>query len=427
LFSKLRNLGTKNLTSAEEVTKVELLNLAFLLIAIANFLDFIFNVVAGYTNLTLFPLGISLFMIIMLFFNYQEKTSITTITVIIFFDFYLILQHYLFGMLLHITPVYILLTIFIITMFDDQRVKMYTLCTLTLLSYAASRIITDYMVSPYADLVIPTIKDVYFIMTLVLSAILVVRILDQRRNYIKLTKNLLKDVERKNMELENQNKELERFAYATSHDLKTPLRNITSFIELIQKMKNNQQDPTFNKYLEFTKRGVLQMNNSIDDILTFSGLDFNKDSHAYIDLNVLLQNLLFNYVHKIESGNLEINISELPPLIGNKNQINVIFQNLIDNGLKYNDNKLIKIRIFAEVLDGIIQINVQDNGIGIDHKYVNEIFIPFKRLHGNAVYEGTGLGLAIVQKIMESHQGHVEVSSTPEGSIFKLVFPNKLN
>jgi signal transduction histidine kinase len=427
LLKLIQNLGTANLNSKEKINKLRLLNSAYLIVCIATILDFFVNLVSGYNHLTLLPLSVFLFMVLMLFLNSRGKNELTKVLSILFFDLYLIYQHYLFGQELQMAPVYVLMTIFVITMFEGQRFKMFVLCGLTILSYIISRIITEIFVSPYTSYVLPSMKDIYFLMSISLSIVLVVKILEQRKNYLELTKRLLNDVEKKNLELENQNKELERFAYATSHDLKTPLRNITSFIELIQKKNINQQDPTVNQYLEYTKKGVGQMNKSIDDILTFSGLDFNQESHENVDLNELLENLLFNYSHKIESGILKIDITNLPHLYGNKNQINVIFQNLIDNGLKYNTNKLAYIKISGETVNDEVQINIEDNGIGIDTKYADEIFLPFKRLHGNEKYEGTGLGLAIVQKIMDRHHGRVDLSSSKEGSIFKLIFPNEGN
>jgi len=214
----------------------------------------------------------------------------------------------------------------------------------------------------------------------------------------------------KNKELEQKTKELESFAYIASHDLKSPLRNIISFLDLMNRdLKNNKTD-SFSEYLSFASRSAHQMNELISGVLEITKLDStSKDNFQPIDLSKILNKVKLNLQEDIR--NAEILSEKLPKVHGNESYFIILFQNLIQNGIKYNTSKKPVINISVETNDEFLFIHFLDNGIGIDEAYHEQIFVFFKRLHTNDKYEGTGLGLGLCKKILQKYDGNIFLES----------------
>ena len=229
-----------------------------------------------------------------------------------------------------------------------------------------------------------------------------------------------------NSKLKESNDELERFAYIASHDLKTPLRTITSFLNLIERrIKKNYNDSTLEEYLEFAVIGAKQMNQLIVDVLEFSKLGPASTARKeLVDLNTIAQFACQNLKPLIEEKKAVVQIDNLPPIMGDTSRLNQLFQNLIENGIKYNENKQPSVYIQYKALDGIHQIIVKDNGIGINKQYQDQVFEMFKRLHVASEYEGTGIGLAICKKIITQMGGKIKIESREGiGSSFIICIP----
>ena len=222
-----------------------------------------------------------------------------------------------------------------------------------------------------------------------------------------------------NDELENKNQELERFAYIASHDLKTPLRNVTSFLSLLKRKLKDNSDSDINDYINIAQSNAQSMYNLIEEILEYSLVKSEEIKLGTVDMNQTLFLIEKNLSHYLEEKNANIKYGKLPTIEANQHQMVQLFQNLIENGLKYNNSTEPKVTISIFEENEYLVFKVEDNGIGINPEYHKTIFEIFKRLHNQSEYQGSGVGLAICNKIVSNHGGYIELISVENvGSIF---------
>jgi len=243
--------------------------------------------------------------------------------------------------------------------------------------------------------------------------------------YTDITKRVNADEKLKNtmIELERSNKELEQFAYITSHDLREPLRMITSFLQLIERRYKDQLDADVNEFIEYAVDGAKRLDALIQDILIYSKVT-KKRQLSKVNFNRIIEKVYINLISSINETDAEITYDLLPTLITDESLMIQLFQNLIANAIKYRSEEKPKIHISAKKEGYQYIFSVKDNGIGISKKYLEKIFTIFQRLHTNEEYEGTGIGLAIAQKIIHQHNGKIWVESEPgKGSTFYFTIP----
>ncbi|WP_338814398.1 ATP-binding protein [Bernardetia sp. Wsw4-3y2] len=210
--------------------------------------------------------------------------------------------------------------------------------------------------------------------------------------------------------LELTNKELEHFAYVASHDLQEPLRAIASFSQLLEKRYKGQLDEKADMYIGFIIEGSNRMKSLIMDLLLYSRLHRNETPHKEVNLQQIYQNALKNLTLRIEETEAKIELQdELPTtnLMGNETKLTQLFQNLIGNAIKYRSEKTPHIKVSYTETEEYFEFTISDNGIGIDSRFAERIFVLFQRLHTKEQYEGTGIGLALCQKIVEQHNGKI--------------------
>ena len=233
----------------------------------------------------------------------------------------------------------------------------------------------------------------------------------------------------KNQKLERYieyNMQLENFAYIASHDLKTPLRNIISFTQLLERNTSERLNPEEKKYLGFIESGTREMSLLLDDLLIFSQTNRKQLNLETIPLENFIEELLKKIEVAIKEKQAQINYSfGVSTVTADRVKLGQLLQNLILNGLKFQKpNTQAVIHLFVKESETDWLFQVQDNGIGIDEQYFEKIFLIFKRLHQKSEYDGTGIGLAICKKIIEQHQGKIWVESQKgEGSTFYFTLP----
>lgn len=229
--------------------------------------------------------------------------------------------------------------------------------------------------------------------------------------------------------LEISNRELEQFAYVSSHDLKEPLRMIKSFLLLLKKGYANTLDDNANKYINFAVEGAKRLEIMINELLEYSRIGSQDVPYKNINCEEIIKTVLINLKTLIDDNQAIVTYDKLPNIYVNDRQMTQLFQNLIVNAIKYRGEEKPEIHISVDKFDNEYIFSIRDNGIGIDKKHLNRIFTIFQRLHTQEEYDGTGIGLAISQKIVEQHHGKIWAESKPGhgGTTFHFTIPIKNN
>ena len=212
-------------------------------------------------------------------------------------------------------------------------------------------------------------------------------------------------------ELARSNAELEQFAYAASHDLQEPLRMVTSYVQILQDDYKGKLSEDADRFIGYAVEGATRMKALIDDLLAFSRVGTETESHTQLDCNQILEQVLGDLDAVIVETGAVITHEHLPTVNGSPTQLAQLLQNLISNGMKFQGEKPPRVHVGVESNTGEWVFSVRDNGIGIPPHQFDRIFLMFQRLHHRSEYPGTGIGLALCQKIVQRHGGRIWVES----------------
>ncbi len=220
-------------------------------------------------------------------------------------------------------------------------------------------------------------------------------------------------------ELRARNKDLEQFTYLASHDLKEPLRSISSFVDLLKTTLEGSPDETTVQALTFIGNGVERMTQLVHDLLEFSRTGHVGDFQE-VDLNAVMDDVRSNLTARLQSSGAILEVGPLPTIKARANDMRLLFQNLVSNAAKFQpEGRTPHIEISATHQNSEWLFAIKDNGIGIAKEDAEAIFRPFHRLHDRESFEGTGIGLAHCQKIVERHDGRIWVEPNRDnGSTF---------
>jgi PAS domain S-box-containing protein len=245
--------------------------------------------------------------------------------------------------------------------------------------------------------------------------------------HVDITSNKLREEEIKsaNQKLQAANEELKSFASVASHDIKEPLRMISSFLQLLEKKYIDQLDEKGLQYIDFAVNGAKRLTSLIDNMMDYSRVGFDESQLGPVDLNTVVEEVIQLQNQVLHAKKAEITVGDLPVVLGIKTPLKSVFINLITNALKYQkEGNSPKISIDSKNLGEECQISIEDNGIGIEKEYFDRIFKLFGRLHRIDEYSGAGIGLAICKKVIDQHQGKIWVDSEPgKGSKFHIILP----
>ncbi len=226
-------------------------------------------------------------------------------------------------------------------------------------------------------------------------------------------------------DLARSNRELEQFAYVASHDLKEPLRMVTSYLRLLEKKYGERLDEKAGQYINFAVDGAERMDRLIDGLLRYSRITSRSADFVMVDTNAVFAEAVANLEQAIRESGAEVTRDGLPQVRGDEMQLMMLMQNLIGNALKYRKEGLppwVHVTANREGREWVFA--VRDNGIGIEPEHHARIFQIFQRLHTQKEYPGTGIGLASCKKIVEHHHGRIWLESIPgEGSTFFFSIP----
>lgn len=220
--------------------------------------------------------------------------------------------------------------------------------------------------------------------------------------------NLNIDLQKKNNELKNINKELEAFSYSVSHDLRAPLRSINGYAAILKEDYGEELEDDAKRVLNNIIRSALKMSDLIDSLLTLSRLGRKEKRSREFEPEILVKRIVEELENQEGNKNLQINIRNMPVMRGDVELIKQVYVNLLSNAIKYSSKKekpVVEVGALEDKKQTVYY--VKDNGAGFNMEYKNKLFGVFQRLHGAKEFEGIGIGLAIVQRIISNHGGRI--------------------
>ncbi|QAY70618.1 sensor histidine kinase [Xylanimonas protaetiae] len=217
-------------------------------------------------------------------------------------------------------------------------------------------------------------------------------------------------------ELERSNRDLEQFAYVASHDLQEPLRKVASFTQLLGKRYRGRLDENADQYIDFAVDGAKRMQQLIQDLLLFSRVGRAEVRDVAVDLEQVLTEVLGELAERVDAADATVTHDPLPTVQGDPTLLRLVLANVVGNALKFRRADVpARVHVGTRDTGDAWHLSVTDNGIGIDPRYADRVFVIFQRLHPKEVYPGTGIGLALVQRIVEYHGGRAWVAPAADG------------
>ena len=276
----------------------------------------------------------------------------------------------------------------------------------------------DYLIKPFTPEVLKAKVNVF------VELFRQRRALESQAELLRRSMLALGSERRRSEEERRRREELERFTHLASHDLREPLRIVTTFSQLLGRRCGDQLDEVAKEYVGYIEESSRRIVELIDDMIAYVGLDEETDPPVAVPMREVLAEVGSRLDSLLRSSGAEILCEGLPVVEGIPCQLAMLFEQLIDNAIKFRRPVTPRIQIHATEGDGKFLFEVRDNGIGFAPEFAERIFLLFKRLHLREVYEGTGVGLALCKKIVERHGGKIWAESEPGvGTTFFFTLP----
>ena len=416
IFFRFFNLGIQENTTWALANRVQITNS----IAMFGILLILLNTISNIIQIDSMGLTLDLIWFIAVSIipisNYYNKHYLVFVAMILIFTLMTDISLVILGGSTIMTPMYIV-AIVMAVFFFERNIERLIGVLFIILNY-----IIAFFIVGITDIPMPKPSSIdihiYFIFSVFAISLITIRVLNENKKRLQETERLLKIVNSKN-------EALEQFAYITSHDLKEPLRNIGSFSGLLERELQDKTNEKTQEYLNFITTNAIQLNGLIESVWDFVEIsNIENASFERVDLNRVLVQIRKKLNTQITSSNAQVSIPDLPTITGNFEQLTLLFQHLIENGIKFNTSNIPNIQIKVKKEGRKYIFSIQDNGIGIDEAYFDLIFQPYKTLHNKSVYTGSGVGLAICKRILEQHDGRIWLTSDMKsGSIFYFSLP----
>lgn len=247
-----------------------------------------------------------------------------------------------------------------------------------------------------------------FLLALFGAAYLSFQLFKDQKSHEQRNNDFLKEIQEKNVRLINKNEQLEHLIYITSHDLQEPLRNIQNMTNLVVSSTESKNEET-REALKHLNQSTDQMSQIITGIMDYAKIG-QVTTIEWVDVNALIAEVKADLAVQIKEADTIFQQSELPTILAYRSELRMLFQNLLSNAIKFrHPDRQLTIQISAEIGERYYTFFVKDNGIGMDEKHTKTIFHIFKKLHNKKHYRGTGIGLAHCKKIVELHEGNIDV------------------
>ncbi len=269
------------------------------------------------------------------------------------------------------------------------------------------------------EILVPLIGVIFF-----LGALFVFLVVKAGKLSLEKLKSTNETLVEYSLSLESKNKYLEQFSYITSHDLQEPLRNVSSFTDLLKSEYKGKLDGNADKYIEFISDSSDQMSGMVNGLLEYYQIESNVEI-GNVNCNTIITDVTNELSEEIKENNIHLQIDTLPEIKAYKKELQALFKNLISNAIKFRQKDIQSfVTISAKKNAANWEFSVRDNGIGIKEEHFVKIFLIFQRLHNKTDYKGTGIGLALCEKIVQLHKGNIWVTSRPKhGSTFYFTIP----
>jgi signal transduction histidine kinase len=226
--------------------------------------------------------------------------------------------------------------------------------------------------------------------------------------------------------LVRSNKELQQFAYVASHDLKEPLRMVTTYVQMLDRRYGDKLDGEAKEFIGFAVEGSKRMYSLVEDLLTYSRVETSLMPFSKVAMDQVMEVALKDLSEPIEASGASVTVEPLPEVHADFRQMVQLMENLVANAIKFRKEESPSVHISSSLVDSEWVFSVKDNGIGIDEKYSDKVFQMFQRLHQRETFPGTGIGLAICKKVVERHGGRIWFESEPgRGATFFFCLPAK--
>ena len=429
-----------------QAIKTRLLNMQLLLV-VGVVLFFLFQGLLLGDQDVIIPFTSLFLTIILLVFNGYGYYKLARFGWVVLYPLLIVFLTYVYGEELRSEFAYFGFTLGTLIFYDEKWVRIGVTLLIIGLFIATNYFYSNFD-SPFAEYVYSFDKVIMFGVSVVCVAIILIvfynenvkqheeqlllseQLKQQNEQLLQLVaekKEANQALQQSKGQLEQSNASLIQFAYIASHDLKTPLRNVSNFVDLLSRKLQNMDDPDVHDYLAFIKAGTKKMHHQVEAVLETSRYQHAELQLRKVNIDLLLEQVNALLMPFIKERGAKVTWNAMPNMIGDAQFLEKLFLNLIENGIKYNQSENPLIRLSFENTESHYVFCVTDNGIGIAPEYYDQVFKIFKRLPVADHTTGTGIGLASCRQIVALHQGEIWIEPNPTGgSKFKFTISKTL-